>query len=74
MKYDPYCTHPLSGPARLGEKVTWSPSCFVRSQESCYLLVDQVVHGSVIYVNDAHRYYTVEGSCNGHTIRESFKF
>ena len=33
-----------------------------------------MLHGVVIYVNAAHRYYVAEAECNGTTLRESFKF
>ena len=74
LRSDAYCLSPLSGPAHIGERVSFIPSCFVRAQESCYLQVETVLHGQVIYVNADHRYYTVEAPCFGYKVRESFKF
>jgi len=64
----------LSQPHKVGDKVTFSPVCFTRSVDCCYMPINLNLQGTVIYVNAAHRYYTVEGECNGYKIRESYKY
>lgn len=61
-------------PYAVGDKVSFSPSCFTQALNCCYLLTNLSLHGQVVYVNKAHRYYTAEAECNGHTIRESYKY
>ena len=34
----------------------------------------KTVHGRVVYINEAHRYFTAEAQINGQKLRESFKF
>lgn len=34
----------------------------------------RTVHGRIVYINEAHRYFTAEAEVNGNRLRESFKF
>lgn len=63
----------------LGDTFAFVPSAFSappktggsarKSIETAYSL-----RGVVVYVNTAHRYYTVEAPCWGYVIRECFKY
>ena len=35
---------------------------------------ETTAHGRVVYINEAHRYFTAEAQINGKKLRESFKF
>ena len=35
---------------------------------------ETTVHGKVVYINEAHRYFTTEAKVGGIALRESFKF
>lgn len=62
---------PLSPPHRVGDPVSWVPKVFFDGYFPGAL---KAVHGVVIYVNAAHRYYVAEADCNGTLLREGFKF
>lgn len=34
----------------------------------------KILHGRIVYINEAHRYFTAETEVNGIKLRESFKF
>lgn len=55
----------------VGDVVSFIPAAFVN-----YLDAETALRlsGRVIYVNEAHRYFTVEAPCHGYKIRESFIF
>ena len=38
-----------------------------------YLALDHK-HAGVVYINEAHRYFTAEADINGKRLRERFKF
>ena len=67
---------PAEPPVRVGDSYDWIPSAFLTLIQSgirpkaCM----RALRGRVVYVNRAHRYYTVAADCNGYTLRESFKF
>lgn len=42
----------------IGEPFSWKPAAY----------------GHVVYINEAHRYFTAEADINGNKLRESFKF
>jgi len=73
LRLDDYAAvGPVTGKAPcVGDPVTWVPSAFVKFADQSAMWA---IKGQVIYVNEAHRYYTVEGDCNGVAMRESFKF
>lgn len=66
---DPY--GPRNARHKAGDKVAFRPRAFSAFEAEG---TPVVLHGVVIYVNEAHRYYTAEAPCWGYTIRESFKF
>lgn len=35
---------------------------------------ETTAHRRVVYINEAHRYFTAEAQINGKKLRESFKF
>ena len=35
---------------------------------------ETTAHGRVVYINEAHRYFTAEAQIDGKTLRKSFKF
>ena len=35
---------------------------------------ETTAHGRVVYINEAHRYFTAEAEAHGYKLRESFKF
>lgn len=55
----------------VGDAVSFIPAAFINFENATVALR---LNGRVVYVNNAHRYYTVEAPCNGHRIRESFIF
>lgn len=55
----------------IGDKVTFAPSTFTQFER---ISAPVSLHGRICYINEAHRYYTVEAECNGYMIRESFKY
>lgn len=74
--YVPRTQDPAQGASvRMGESVAWMPSAFADVVRNGFATnAARVLHGHVIYINTAHRYYTAEAECNGYRLRESFKF
>lgn len=62
---------PLSAPHKVGDRVAWVPKVFF---DSVFPGALKTLHGVVIYVNAAHRYYVAEAECNGTLLREGFKY
>lgn len=58
-------------PYSIGQAIAWKPAAFVDLFSTPELVN---VSGTVVYVNEAHRYYTAEAPWYGYAIRESFKF
>lgn len=60
----------------VGDPFTWSPTAFsvYSSTVGTLLGAASILHGFVIQVNEAHRWFRVEAHCPGGTIRETFKF
>ena len=59
----------------IGEPFSWKPAAF----EGCNGILsvttkETTAHGRVVYINEAHRYFTAEANVGGVVIRESFKF
>ena len=59
----------------VGETYSWVPT----SWEGANGIVSSLrtkgtVHGKIVYINEAHRYFTAEADINGNKLRESFKF
>lgn len=55
----------------VGDAVSFIPAAFIRYRDAETALR---LSGRVVYINAAHRFYTVEADCNGYKIRESFIF
>lgn len=55
----------------IGDAVVFTPTAFIHFER---IEAPTRLSGRVVYVNAAHRYYTVEAPCNGYVIRESFIF
>ena len=63
----------------IGENRTFIPAAFDEGYQGSRLSsirpdVDLAVTGTVVYVNEAHRWYRAEATFPGGTIREGFKF
>ena len=61
----------LASPAKVGERITWIPRAWSDTEDPRAI---HELHGTVIYVNAAHRYYAVEAVVGGRPLRECFKF
>ena len=57
----------------IGEPFSWKPVAFEGSIMSV-TTKETTAHGRVVYINEAHRYFTEEAQINGKKLRESFKF
>lgn len=53
---------------------TWTPRAFEGASGICSFEKLARVSGRVVYINEAHRYFTVEAEAHGFKLRESFKF
>lgn len=59
----------------IGEPFSWTPAAFEGSTGIMSVATKETTaHGRVVYINEAHRYFTAEADTNGNKIRESFKF
>lgn len=60
----------------VGDPFSWTPSAFTEHANVTATLLGASVmlHGRVIQVNAAHRWFRVEATCPGGVIRETFKF
>lgn len=59
----------------IGDAYSWIPAAFEGASGITGLkTMKTTVHGRVVYINETHRYFTVEAACNGYKLRESFKF
>ena len=62
---------------KTGEKYRFTPHAFigeVGKTKSPLPCIPRRVTGRIVYINEAHRYFTVEARADWATIRESFKF
>lgn len=65
---------------RVGDQLTFIPSAFLTPDKGTAEVFRErkrmaySLDGVVIYVNAAHRYYTVAAPCWGYRLTESFKF
>ncbi len=61
---------------QIGDKIPFCPSAFIETQEDRngkrYKMAHTVT-GRVTYIHPEGRYYTVEATVNGYTVRENFK-
>ena len=59
----------------IGEPFSWKPAAFEGSTGIMSLGSKvNTLHGRVVYINEAHRYFTAEAQINGKRLREGFKF
>lgn len=59
----------------IGEPFSWKPVAFEGSNGIMSVTTKETTaHGRVVFINAAHRYFTVEADINGKRLRESFKF
>nr|DAH26595.1 MAG TPA: hypothetical protein [Caudoviricetes sp.] len=59
----------------IGEPFSWKPAAFEGSTGIMSVTAKETTeHGRVVYINEAHRYFTAEADINGKKLRESFKF
>lgn len=62
---------------KIGDTYRFKPSCFTETGDGTLAHLPGCpvdVTGKVVYINEPHRYFTVEYIVWGNTLRESFKF
>ena len=79
-QYDTLPGADVRPPCAIGDPVRFVPSAFtdfgatVSLRHAQELRAAYMLSGTVVYINEAHRYYTVAAVCFGHELRESFKY
>lgn len=58
----------------IGDTYTWTPAAFEGASGLGSFGKLRTVHGRIVYINEAHRYFTAKADINGNKLRESFKF
>lgn len=59
----------------IGEPYSWTPAAFEGSTGIMSVTTKETTaHGRIVYINEAHRYFTAEAELHGIKLRESFKF
>lgn len=58
----------------IGDTYSWTPAAFEGASGICNIKRLARVSGRVVYINEAHRYFTAEAELHGIKLRESFKF
>lgn len=59
----------------IGEPFSWKPAAFEGSTGIMSVTTKETTRPcAVVYINEAHRYFTAEADINGNKLRESFKF
>ena len=58
----------------IGDTYTWTPAAFEGASGICGFEKLKTVHDRIVYISEAHRYFTAEADFNGKKLRESFKF
>lgn len=58
----------------IGEPFSWKPAAFEGASGLGSFEKLRTVYGRIVYINEAHRYFTAEAEINGKKLRESFKF
>lgn len=58
----------------IGDTYSWKPAAFEGASGICSFEKLARVSGRVVYINEAHRYFTAEADINGQKLGESFKF
>lgn len=59
----------------IGEPFSWETTAFMENgwRDGNKNHKKDAVNGRVVYINEAHRYFTAEADINGKKLRESFK-
>lgn len=58
----------------IGDTYSWTPAAFEGASGLGSFEKLRTVHGRIVYINEAHRYFTAEADTNGNKLRERFKF
>ena len=58
----------------IGVTYSWTPAAFEGASGICGFEKLKTVHGRIVYISEAHRYFTAEAEVHGIKLRESFKF
>lgn len=58
----------------IGDTYSWIPAAFGDASGLGSFEKLKTVHDRIVYINEAHRYFTAEADINGKRIREIFKF
>lgn len=58
----------------IGEPFSWKPAAFEGASGLGSFEKLRTVHGRIVYINEAHCYFTVEAQISGKKLRESFNF
>ncbi len=60
----------------VGEPFSWEPAAFTEHCANVTLALGSTarISGRIVYVNEAHRFFRVEGRCEAGILRECFKF
>lgn len=61
----------------IGDTYSWKPCAYEamgHEQDQRSGRARGMVHGRIVYINEKHRYFTVEAEVHGYRLRESFKF
>ena len=59
----------------IGEPFIWKPAAFQGSNGIMSVTTKETTaHGRVVYINEAHRYFTAEAEITGKKLRENFIF
>lgn len=61
----------IEGRPKVGDTLRFAPSAFADYDDRG---IPYELDGTVVYVNEEHRYYTVEAKCHRWTLKESFKY
>lgn len=59
----------------IGEPFSWKPAAFEGASGIMSVTTKETTaHGRVVYINEAHRYFTAEAEVHEIKLRERFKF
>ena len=72
--HDSYVEEPRNARHNIGDPVRFAPMAFMHPGQTRMGEIPFYLDGSVVYVNEPHRYYIAEAECNGYKLREAFKF
>lgn len=58
----------------IGDTYSWTPAAFEGASGICGFEKLKTVHGVIVYINEAHRFFLAEALVFGYMLRECFKF